>query len=889
MVSWANRRTGVWLWVWVPYLLHGLGYILGGNEGVSGGIIAGQSSAEIRAYAIGMFDAGRHADMLAYLNEVEQLLGNLAIDNTVPSLYSYRGVALAGHSGSNNRGAVEAFKNATAFYPDDAKSWMNLGEASMYIYDMDVAENAFLRAQSLGSVEASARLLAVKAWILSWKDFEVLTATLEVRVNACFNILPHAARWNQPVDFNFSSCVIDNTQGLEYTDVSSAARAYFYALSPNSKQALIPLTERAGLWKSARIPSDGLNRRLKVGILSSDFGIHPVASLIRGFVQFINATDIELFCFSVSPQISWWSGNISGTLEPNHFVGLNGMNAEDGAKLIANLGIEILIDLNGHTIKSGLPVMAFRPAPVQITYLGWPITTAASYIDYYLGDWVVNAAEYTGGYFERLLLMPPCYISNDYAQMQGYNMYLTGEHRAPRSVLEASSTSDLDAATILFSTFSNGVKWEPTVFTVWMNILHRCPGSKMIFLKYEEMKYGYPRLHDQYGPYHGISQKRLAIGNVVPWIDHLYVKTAVDMNLDTISKNGHTTGLDAAWSGVPTVSLVGGQHGPTRAGESIAEALYSGSRSGTGLGLVQSLKDYEDLVSVICDDSWSRRLQEAYRKYSSTGISGQAKRFTSTLSHVNLQGRSPWRLRILRDLVEQQRFKGTLFDTPGWTKNFESMMLATWEVAHIAPSTKKYHIFAAAVPKPKNGPLSNIRAYHTFDSAIGMREWYPTQRVRDQFMQRFGFDIGLPVSKYVASGVSSLGTTTPTAEGPTVGADSAVPRKDKYHLTKRCGELDIYPVDPRPLINANTVLHIGSVPEQERGSHKNWVSVSSSSVPGTVIGVHDAAAVDIVRYMHDLLGIPDESVGAIYASHVLEHNSYGDGMLDTAIAGTPHL
>lgn len=188
-------------------------------------------------------------------------------------------------------------------------------------------------------------------------------------------------------------------------------------------------------------------RRLKVGLVSSDFGVHPVSTLLRGMIQFINTSRIELFCFSLNNKLSWWGTNISKTVE--HFVSLSNMNTQvmnalvlpviidiqEMATEIATRGVEILIDLNGHTLHSGLEVMAHKPAPVQVSFLGFPTSTGATYIDYYMGDPSALPAEGRDAFTEKIAYMPPSCIANDYAQLRGEVLEFTGSNRLDRSLL----------------------------------------------------------------------------------------------------------------------------------------------------------------------------------------------------------------------------------------------------------------------------------------------------------------------------------------------------------------------------------------------------------------------------------------------------------------------
>jgi hypothetical protein len=177
-----------------------------------------------------------------------------------------------------------------------------------------------------------------------------------------------------------------SANGLEFTDLHGIVHHFFHMNSPNSRPSnfIIPSHAKANLWFDQQmnyLPLIGIEsnhktrarRRLRLGILSADFGIHPVATLIRGFVQFVNKNRINLFCFSIDPKMSYWGINISNTVE--NFIGLENMNTWDAAMKIASYKIDILIDLNGHTMNSGLLLMNHKPAPLQLSFLGLPTTT----------------------------------------------------------------------------------------------------------------------------------------------------------------------------------------------------------------------------------------------------------------------------------------------------------------------------------------------------------------------------------------------------------------------------------------------------------------------------------------------------------------------------------
>lgn len=187
---------------------------------------------------------------------------------------------------------------------------------------------------------------------------------------------------------------------------------------------------------------------LRVGFVSSDFGVHPVSSLLRGLLALLSSPkhQTKVYCFSLSDAASWWSRNISRTVD--YMISLKGKNSLDAAKLIQSHEIHVLVDLNGHTLHSGISIFTHRPAPVQVAYLGYPMTTGNPSIDFVVSDCVATPAETSAGSFsEKLLLLPMHYIVNDHLQMLGHT--LEGE----RPTLFALTGRRENA--FVFATFSN--------------------------------------------------------------------------------------------------------------------------------------------------------------------------------------------------------------------------------------------------------------------------------------------------------------------------------------------------------------------------------------------------------------------------------------------------
>merc|ERR1711871_741024 len=225
------------------------------------------------------------------------------------------------------------------------------------------------------------------------------------------------------------------------------------------------------------------------------------------------------------------------------------------------------------------------------------------------------------------------------------------------------------------------------------NILRRFPKSKLLTIEYAGYDTAIKNLRTEFLPAHGIKADRVVLAPQAPWVDHIYAKTAIDMILDTSSKNGHTTGLDGIWAGVPTMALGGGATMPARAAESIAEGFDS------TVGVTYSLKEYEDLVYEFAGDKH--------------------------------------KLSVWRSHVERQRTLSGLFDTETWTQTFSRLMQATWESEHIAEAKSekgreklgssggvtsdfKFHVFST---RPPNGTRKEeLPVYQVYDTGGSVTE-----------------------------------------------------------------------------------------------------------------------------------------------------------------------
>ena len=281
------------------------------------------------------------------------------------------------------------------------------------------------------------------------------------------------------------------------------------------------------------------------------------------------------------------------------------------ASVIRSRSIDVLIDLNGQTLGSGLPILAYRPSPIQVTYLGLPQTTSLSYIDYLISDASVTPPDIPNKFTESLAFTShPSYIVNDYKNLQGHTRW-----RHPLRPPPEGSSGDLFVGVL-----SNMQKVNPKTFDALANVLRRLgPGAKAVFFKvracgsrrmslvisnsllhssqYKGYEQSRPHVQSELAS-RGIRPARILWANLDPWISHTWGKSGLDFVLDTPLKNGHTTGLDAAWALLPSVTFAGESMG-SRAGQAWGEA-------------VEGWKSYEDVgVFVGSDGALRYSLREA--------------------------------------------------------------------------------------------------------------------------------------------------------------------------------------------------------------------------------------------------------------------------------------
>lgn len=279
--------------------------------------------------------------------------------------------------------------------------------------------------------------------------------------------------------------------------------------------------------------------RLRIGFVSADFHQHATTILMAELLEMMDRERFEIHLYSHGPDDgSAMRQRIIRAADK--FNDVSQVSDADVAKQICSDRIDVLVDLKGHTVNCRLGIFAYRAAPVQVSFLGFPGTTGAHYIDYFIGDRVVSPLSDASYYSEKLALMPVCYQPND-RQRAMPTPVSRREHGLPEGAL-------------VLCGFNQPFKLSPEVFDVWCGLLKELPGSVLWLLQWNDQ---FPDAVRAEAHKRGVDPERLVFAKKLPSAQHIARFALADIYLDSWPCNGHTTVSDALWAGVPVVTYRG--------------------------------------------------------------------------------------------------------------------------------------------------------------------------------------------------------------------------------------------------------------------------------------------------------------------------------------------
>jgi predicted O-linked N-acetylglucosamine transferase (SPINDLY family) len=295
--------------------------------------------------------------------------------------------------------------------------------------------------------------------------------------------------------------------------------------------------------------------RIRLGYLSGDFNQHALSLLMADVFAKHDRSRFEVIAYSFS-QDDGSDTRRRVVAAFDRFVELGLESPALSAKRIAGDGIDILIDLKGYADGGRPEIQALRPAPVQVTHLGYQATLGAPWVDYVIADAVVAPFSEQPNWSERIVHLPESYFPNDRLRPVNTKRVARTDHGLP-------------ATGVVFACFNQTFKITEEVFTLWLGLLRDTPGSVLWLMSGVPQAPSHLRQAAQRA---GVAPERLVFANPVPLPDHLARHDCADLFLDTAPYGAHTTACDALWTGLPVVTLPG-QSFASRVGASLLRAV----------------------------------------------------------------------------------------------------------------------------------------------------------------------------------------------------------------------------------------------------------------------------------------------------------------------------
>lgn len=600
----------------------------------------GDYNEAVRQLAIVCAAEPENSDALSVLGNAQRLAGQLteaeatlrsglASHPNIPHFHFNLGCLLLDCKRVNE--AEGSFLRASELDPADQDSLLQLGMLRYGRSDHLNAASTFLRAAELdgegksyairmagfafadgGRPDQAEQLLAglCPERIRDTSDVHLLTQLLYCRLELCdwrqvTEMIQRCKQFvaeGQTVAEPFTFLLLPEISGREQL-----------ALTANFVQGIIP-NER-GRTPVARNMNQ--SRRLRIGYLSADFHDHAVMRLLAGVLERHDHHAFEIHAFSYGGQDeSDMRRRIVAACDVFHDV--SQLSLEVMAQRIGAEAIDILIDLTGWTGNTKSAVLGFRPAPIQVNWLGYTGTLGNRILaDYLIGDPIATPLSDQVNFAETLALMPFCCQPND----------------AGRKIAQARSREEegLPANGLVFCCFSRPLKITQEIFHCWCDLLDALPGSVLWLLATN------PRTQANLTMAalgHGIDPARLVFSGPRPPYQHLARLALADLALDTFPFGAHTTASDALWAGLPVITVIG-ETFPSRVTASMLNAI------GLNELVAGSIEEYRGLALEL--------------------------------------GRNSQALVSLRNKLKANRLSSHLFDTKEFAQDLEALFQGMWQ------------------------------------------------------------------------------------------------------------------------------------------------------------------------------------------------------------------
>jgi len=498
--------------------------------------------------------------------------------------------------------AISSYRKALQLNPDLADAYSNLGNAFKEKGRLDeFVISCYRKALEINPdhAEAFSQLTHQLQHTCNWQELGVMEAKLDVLTKKAL------ATQTKPAETPFMSIVRKADLSVNF----AVAEAWSRDISRAMSSLGIHFSYDAGRIGKTKIV---------IGYLSNDFGNHATAHLMLSLFGLHNREEFEIICYSYGKDDgSYYSARIRHDCDK--FVDIAGLSYDAAARRIHGDKVDILVDLKGYTRGNRLAICALRPAPVQVSYLGFPGTTGSDFFDYIISDSIVTPKEHSTYYTEKFIYMPHCYQVNNHLQTISNREWKKEHFGLPESCF-------------VFCSFNQPYKIDPVIFDSWMRILRQVPES-ILWLGFRNtiVEQNLKRAAET----RSVKSERLIFADTLIKDEHLSRLRFADLALDTRIYNGHTTTSDALWAGVPVIALQGG-HFASRVSSSILYAMWLPEL------VTNSIEEYEALAVQLANN--------------------------------------PVELKEIRHRIAENRMKAPLFDTRRFVKNLETAYREIWKI-----------------------------------------------------------------------------------------------------------------------------------------------------------------------------------------------------------------
>ncbi|MDZ4852100.1 MAG: tetratricopeptide repeat protein [Pirellulaceae bacterium] len=455
--------------------------------------------------------------------------------------------------------SLQAYQRAGVHLPDVAAIQLNIGNAFKNLGQIALAVNAYEKAIQLHPEYADAHFnLGV---VYEEQNNHVLAAAsyqraLQNALSCCefatalVHQLQHLCQWDGLTEL--SQRIVQAIASSESNQPSHFASPYCFITLPIATTAIEQRQCMENWAKRLPTPSAPMyrivggstvqlrNDKIKLGYLSGDFRNHAVAYLVAELFESHDRNRFEVLGYSYGRD----DGRPIRSRIVNAFDRFSDIQSESfeaSARRIAEDGVDILIDLQGYTTRSRPEILALRPAPIQVNYLGFPSTMGSNAYDYILVDEFVVPSSQQPNFNEKLVHLPDCYQVND----RQYSI---------SSTIFSRSQCGLPDEGFVFCSFNNNQKLTRSMFVLWMRILRSVPGSVLWLPEWNSIAVANLRRE---AIANGIDPSRLVFATHMNIAEHAARHRLADLSLDTFPYNGHATAGISLRMGVPIVTLTG--------------------------------------------------------------------------------------------------------------------------------------------------------------------------------------------------------------------------------------------------------------------------------------------------------------------------------------------